>query len=119
MHISNVPGVEWGVFELMCGKEKPQSCTNHYHHIIFVLRGHACLTLGDGYAVRCTDIPLAEGDAVEVERGNDCSIRNTDATLPAAFLYLKTRGPPARRPIERLEPRKGSVAPEKLGPRLA
>ncbi len=92
MHVSHVPGVEWGLFELPGGAEKPQSGTGPYHYIIFMLRGRACLTLGDGYVVPCTDIPLAEGVMVEVPRGNDYSVRNTDASLPATFQYFKTRG---------------------------
>jgi hypothetical protein len=55
-----------------------------------MLRGQACLTLGDGYVVRCTDMLLAAGAMVAEPCGDDYRVRNTDATLSATFQYSKT-----------------------------
>ncbi len=74
----------------LAARRKQQSSTGAYHYIIFLLRRRACLTLGDGYVVPCTDIPLAEG-VVEVPRGNQYSIMNTDDALSATFQCYKAR----------------------------
>jgi hypothetical protein len=93
MPVSHVSGVAWGLFRLMGGEEKPQRYTGPYHYILYVLRGRACLTIGDEYKLPCTDIPVTEGFSAEVPRGNFYSIRNVNATAPVMFVIYKTPGP--------------------------
>ncbi len=84
-------GVEWGMFALLGGAEKV-SYTADFWHILFVVRGRAFLTLGDGYAVPCPDLLLVEGAAAEVPCGSYYSVRTAIAVAHVTLLYYKTRG---------------------------
>jgi hypothetical protein len=93
MLVCDVSGVEWGMFTLMGGVEKPQRFTGQFHYIFFVVCGLAYLTLGDAYNVPYTEAPMAPGFCAEVQRGNYYSIRNADAKAPVTFMFYKTPGP--------------------------
>ncbi len=92
MLVSDESGVEWEMFTLMRGVEKPQRYTGHFNYIFFVVRGHTYLTLGDRYNVPNTEAPLAPGFSAKVQLGNYYSIRNATATSPVTFMFYKVRG---------------------------
>ncbi len=91
MLVGDESGVEWGMFTLMGGVEKPQRYTGHFHYIFFVVCGRAYLTLGDRYNVANTEASLAPGYSAEVQRGNYYSIRNAAATSPVTFMFYKVQ----------------------------
>ncbi len=97
MLVRDVTGVEWGLFTLMGGAEKPQRFTDQYHCLFFVLRGRACFTIGDEYTVPLTKFTVAEGSTAQVPRGNYYSIKNADAAVLATFMFYRTRAPTTRR----------------------
>jgi hypothetical protein len=70
MLVSNVTGVEWGVFSLMGIAEKPRLFTDQYHCLFFVLRDRASFTIGHKYKVPLTEFKVAEGFTAQVPRGH-------------------------------------------------
>jgi hypothetical protein len=87
--VRDVAGVEWGVFALMGGEEKPQRYTHRHHYIFFVVPDRTCFALGDEYTVPLTRVPEAEGSTVHVSRGNYYGIENADAAAPVTLALYK------------------------------
>ncbi len=89
MLVSDVSGVEWGLFSLRAGAAKPMRYTHACHYVFFVVCGAAFVTMGSSYAARRQRAYVTPGFAFEVPRGNFYAVANAQADAPVTIMFVK------------------------------
>ncbi len=80
-------GIEWVVFLLMGGEDRPQRYID-WHRYIFGVHG-SVFTLCDEYSALLTRVAVTQESIMDVPRGSHYSIENAFDAVPVMLIFYK------------------------------